>query len=317
VVLDSGWVAGLQRAGVTPVSAIVSTPHRSAVAAAGLFLLAFGIAYGRVLVRLADDWANDPNYSHGFLVVPLVAYLVWERRALLAHAERRPTWLGLAVVAVGLIMLAGGTLGAELFTARVSLIVVLAGTVLFVLGPAHARILMFPLAFLILMIPLPAIVFNRIAFPLQIFASQFGEQVLQIVGVPVLREGNIITLSTTSLEVAEACSGIRSLATLITLGLVYGYFMEPRLWARVVIVATTIPIAIVTNGLRVAGTGVAAYHFGPEAAEGFFHTFSGWMVFVLAFGMVCIVSMMLQYVGRSPTGHEGGGGRAVPARATR
>jgi exosortase len=298
------------------VTVEVASARRPTLALAGVFVVALVVAYGRVLLRLVDDWATDPNYSHGFLVLPLVAYLVWERRATLAAAPRRPTWLGLAVVAVGLIMLAGGTLGAELFTARVSLIVVLVGSVLFVLGPAHARVLAFPLAFLILMVPLPAIVFNRIAFPLQLFASQFGEHVLRAVGVPVLREGNVIMLSTTSLEVAEACSGIRSLATLITLGLVYGYFMEARLWARVVIVAMTIPIAIVTNGLRVAGTGIAAYHFGPEAAEGFFHTFSGWIIFVVAFALVCVVSLMLHHVGQSSaTGKDGTS--PLPAGATR
>jgi exosortase len=294
----------------------VPAPRRSTAATIALLGAALAIAYGKVLARLVADWANDPNYSHGFLVLPLVGYLVWERRAALAAAPLRPSWLGLPVVVVGLMLLAGGTLGAELFTARVSLIVVLVGSALFILGPDHTRILAFPLAFLILMVPLPAIVFNRIAFPLQIFASQFGEQVLRAVGVPVLREGNIITLSTTSLEVAEACSGIRSLATLFTLGLVYGYFMESRLWARAVIVATTIPIAIVTNGLRVAGTGIAAYKFGPEAAEGFFHTFSGWMVFVVAFLLVCLVSLVLQHVGR-PSSSDMGGPRAIPAGATR
>lgn len=270
---------------------------RSGLLAGALLLTALAVAYGRVLVRLVDDWATDPNYSHGFLIVPLAAYLVWERRAALASAAIRPSWLGLLIVVLGLGLLAGGTLGAELFTARVSLILVLTGTVLFVLGPEHTRILAFPLAILLLMVPLPAIVFNRVAFPLQLFASQFGERVLQISSVPVLREGNVIVLPATTLEVAEACSGIRSLVTLFTLGLVYGYFMETRAWARVVIAAMTVPIAIVTNGLRVAGTGIAAYHFGPEAAEGFFHSFSGWMVFVVAFGLVCLVAAAIRHVG--------------------
>lgn len=282
---------------------------------AALFLAALGVAYARVAVRLVDDWATDPNYSHGFLIVPLALYLVWERRAALARAPIRGSWMGLPVVVLGLALLAGGTLGAELFTARVSLILVLAGSVLFVLGPAQARILAFPLAILLLMVPLPAIVFNRIAFPLQIFASQFGEQVLHAAGVPVLREGNVIVLPQTELEVAEACSGIRSLMTLFTLGLVYGYFMESRRWARVAIVAMTVPIAILTNGLRVAGTGIAAYHFGPEAAEGFFHSFSGWIVFVVAFGLVCLVTAAIRHIG----GHErvGAPPSPLPAGATR
>lgn len=300
------------------MSATTTVPNRRVVlASVALFAAALTVAYARVMVRLADDWLTDPNYSHGILIIPLAAYLVWERRAALASARLAPSWLGLPVVLAGLLLLAGGTLGAELFTARVSLIVVLAGTVIFVLGPAHARILAFPLAILVLMVPLPAIVFNQVAFPLQLFASQFGERVLHTAGVPVLREGNVIVLPATTLEVAEACSGIRSLMTLFTLGLVYGYFMERRMWARVAVVAATIPIAIVTNGLRVAGTGIAAYHFGPEAAEGFFHSFSGWMVFAVAFALVCLVTAALRHVGAGSADPSVGPPAPLPAGASR
>ncbi len=257
------------------------------------FVSALAAAYWHVLWRLAHDWATDDNDSHGFLILPLAAYFVWERRERFARAALRPSWLGGAAVALGLAMLAVGTLGAELFTTRVSLIVVLAGTVLFVYGREHLAILAFPLAFLLLMVPLPAIVFNRVAFPLQLVASRFGELVLGMSHVPVLREGNVIVLSSTTLEVAEACSGIRSLLSLVTLGIVYGYFTDRRQWVRTAIALMTIPIAIVANGLRVAGTGLAAHRYGPEAAEGFLHTFSGWLVFVVAlvllFGLTALV----------------------------
>ena len=182
-----------------------------------------------------------------------------------------------------LIVLVAGVLGAELFLSRVSMIGLVAGTIWFVFGWPHVRLLTFPLAFLLLMIPIPTILFNQIAFPLQLLASRFGEGALRVCGIPVLREGNVIVLATTTLEVAEACSGIRSLISLLTLGLVYGYFVDRRPLVRAVIALSTVPIAIVANGLRVAGTGVAAHYFGPEAAQGFFHTFSGWLVFVVAF----------------------------------
>src|SRR5207244_1888849 len=157
-----------------------------------------------------------------------------------------------------------------LFLSRISLLGVLAGMILFLFGWAHLRALAFPLAFLLLMIPLPAIIFNQIAFPLQLLASRAGEYAISAADIPVLREGNVLVLANTSLEVAEACSGIRSLISLLTLGIVYGYFTDRRTIVRVVLAASTIPIAIVTNGGRVAGTGIAANYFGPEAAQGFF-----------------------------------------------
>jgi exosortase len=190
-------------------------------------------------------------------------------------------------------MLIAGTLGAELFVSRVSIVFLIAGTVLFAAGFDALRVLAFPIAFLFLMVPPPAIIFNQIAFPLQLLASRFGEATLQALSIPVLREGNLITLANTTLEVAEACSGIRSLISLLTLGIVYGYFVDPRISIRTIIALSAVPIAIVANGLRVAGTGVAAHYYGVEAAEGFFHTFSGWIVFVVAFALMYLAATMI------------------------
>jgi exosortase len=199
-------------------------------------------------------------------------------------------------------MLIAGTLGAELFVSRVSIVFLIAGTVLFTAGVDALRILAFPIAFLFLMVPPPAIIFNQIAFPLQLLASRFGEATLQVLSIPVLREGNLITLANTTLEVAEACSGIRSLISLLTLGIVYGYFADPRLSIRTIIALSAVPIAIVANGIRVAGTGVAAHYYGAEAAEGFFHTFSGWVVFVVAFVLLYLVATIIIKVAPSRVG---------------
>jgi len=136
------------------------------------------------------------------------------------------------------------------------------------------------------MIPLPALIFNQVAFPLQLLASRAGEMALSVLHIPVLREGNVIVLAHTTLEVAEACSGIRSLVSLLTLGIVYGYFIDPRGPVRVAVALSTVPVAVVANGLRVAGTGIAAHYYGPQAAQGFLHSFSGWMVFVVAMAAV-------------------------------
>jgi exosortase/archaeosortase family protein len=269
------------------------------------------LVFWQVFVRLVDAWIVDGNYSHGFLIIPIAAYFVWERRHRLAAAPVRPSWAGLLVLGFGIAVLLAGLWGSELFLSRVALLFVITGIVWFLYGLQHVRILAFPIAFLLLMIPIPAIIFNQIAFPLQLFASRVGEAAISGVGIPVLREGNVLHLANkaagipvlregnvlhlayTTLEVAEACSGIRSLVSLITLGIVYGYFMDTRPWVRMLIVASAVPVAIIANGARVAGTGMAAHWIGPEAAEGFFHQFSGWIVFIFAFVMILILQRLI------------------------
>ena len=207
-------------------------------------------------------------------------------------------------------VLLAGLLGAELFLSRIAMIGTLVGGILFVLGWQHLKRLIFPVAVLLLMIPIPAIIFNQIVFPLQLLASRVGETSLSVVGVPVLREGNVIVLANTTLEVAEACSGIRSLISLLTLGIVYGYFTDHRTGVRVAIALSTIPVAIVANGLRVAGTGIAAHYYGPAAGEGFFHAFAGWMVFVVAFLMLFLIMRLVLWL--APAAQPG---RSVPTAA--
>ena len=262
--------------------------------AVGLALAAaIVLMYAGVLQSLVRQWSSDDNYSHGFFVLPLAAYFAWERRGALAAAARKPSVLGLVVILGSLVVWAAGLLGAELFLTRISMIGVTAGTVLFVWGWLHLRILLFPILFLLLMVPLPAIIFNQIAFPLQLVASQAGEVVIATAGIPVLREGNVLQLPSQTLEVAEACSGIRSLVSLLMLAIVLGYFTERRTGVRVLIAFAAIPIAILANAARVAGTGLAAEWVSPAAAEGFFHTFSGWLVFVVAFAGLLIVQHLL------------------------
>lgn len=258
-----------------------------------VILAGLALVFWQVFARLVDAWFVDGNYSHGFLIVPLALYFVWERRQKLAETPVKSSWLGLVVLAVGVAILLAGLWGSELFLSRIALLPVIGGIVLFLFGWAHLRILMFPIAFLFLMIPIPAIIFNQIAFPLQLLASRFGEWAIAVVGIPVYREGNVLNLAHTQLEVAEACSGIRSLVSLITLGLVYGYFMDPRFWVRALIVVSAVPVAIVANGARVAGTGMAAQWIGPEAAQGFFHEFSGWIVFIFAFLMILVIQRLI------------------------
>ena len=182
------------------------------VSAVALLVASLALLYWPVIIRLVYDWAHDDNYSHGFLIPPLAAYLVWERWDRLKTTPASSSAFGLVVIAGSIGVLLAGSLGAELFLSRIALVGALIGCVLYVLGWRHLKLLAFPLGVLLLMIPIPAIIFNQVVFPLQLVASQAGEVTLQAAGIPVLREGNVITLANTTLEVAEACSGIRSLS---------------------------------------------------------------------------------------------------------
>jgi exosortase len=284
----------------------ILTGRTTVVVAALIAALAW--LYDGVLIALVRQWGSDDNYSHGFFVVPLALFFAWERREALRTASSRPSVAGLLLVAVSLVVFIAGMFGAELFLTRVSLIGVIAGTVLFIWGREHFRILRFPICFLLLMVPLPAILFNQIAFPLQLVASGVGETVIAAAGIPVLREGNVLQLPTRALEVVEACSGIRSLVSLLMLGIVLGYFTERRPRDRALIALAAIPIAIVANAARVAGTGIASEWISPAAADGFFHTFSGWLVFVVAFaGLMAFQRVLTRFQGAGVRGQERSG----------
>jgi exosortase len=203
---------------------------------------------------------------------------------------------GLVVFVGGILVLLAGLLGSELFLSRVSLIGVLAGGVLFLLGWSYLRALAFPLGFLLLMIPLPAIIFNQIAFPLQLLASRAGEFAISTAEIPVLREGNVLVLANTTLEVAEACSGIRSLMSLFALAVFYGYFLERSTSRRVILALASIPIAVAANVVRIVGTGLCVQYWDPDKALGFFHEFSGWVMFVISLGCLYLVHRAMRLV---------------------
>jgi exosortase len=257
-------------------------------------VLLIGWLYWSILFHLAKQWSNDANFSHGFFVPAFSLYVLWQDRARLAREPRKPSSWGLLVVLFALFVLVVGVLGAELFLSRISLLLLIAGLVIFFQGWLMFRAVLFPWAFLILMIPIPAIIFSQITFPLQMLASKVAALLLPLLGVPVLREGNIINLPAMPLEIAEACSGIRSLLSLATLAIIYGYLTETRMWVRVALALASIPIAVAANSLRIVGTGLLVQYWDPDKAEGFFHTFSGWLVFVVSLGMLFFLHRLLQ-----------------------
>jgi len=245
--------------------------------------------YWWVVRDLVFQWWDDPNYSHGFLVPLFSGYLVWQDRDAIRRRPTRPSWLGLPVLLVAVSMLVLGVVGAENFLMRASLIVMIAGLVLFHLGGATLRAIAFPLAFLAFMVPLPEIVLNAVAFPLQGIAAQNATSVLEALGVPVLRDGNVIHLSRITLGVTEACSGIRSLVSLLALATASAYVGKSPRWAMAVLVVSAVPITIVANAARIVLTGLIGQWLGVRYAQGFFHAFSGWLIFLVA--LVCLIAV--------------------------
>jgi exosortase len=252
--------------------------------------VAFLYLYASVLPALVTDWFADPDYSHGFLVPVLSGYFVWQRRHALA---------GLAVLLLGVCSLLLGNIAAEFFLMRASMLVVLAGLVLSLLGWQYLRVLHFPMAFLLFMIPLPAILLNTITLPLQLRAAEVATFALHLVHVPVYREGNVIFLPHTTLEVVEACSGIRSLVSLLALAVVFATITQRQVWKQWVLVLSAVPIALTANALRIWGTGVMAHVYGTPMAEGFYHTFAGWLIFVVAFVLLLAENFLLSVCHRT------------------
>jgi exosortase len=259
-------------------------------------VVVLGWLYASVLRHLVWQWANDPNYSHGFFVPLFSLFVIWSEREKLRKLAIEPSWSGLVVLLCGLAILAAGILGAELFLSRISLLLTIAGLVVVSYGWNHLRAIFFPWVFLLFMIPIPTIVLNQITFPLQLLASKVAAVTLPLTGVPVLREGNVIQLPAMALEVAEACSGIRSLTSLATLAIIYGYLLEPRTSIRVVLALASVPIAVLANSFRIFGTGLLVQYWDPEKAEGFFHAFSGWLIFVVSLAMLFLLHRALQWM---------------------
>lgn len=249
-----------------------------------LIVVILALLYRSIVRDLALQWWDDPNYSHGFLVPLFSGFLVWHQRHELQALAPRGTVFGLVVLVAGILELLLGDLGAENFLMRSSLLVIIAGLVLFHLGPRILQAVAFPLGFLLFMIPLPATVFYAITFPLQSFAASQAATILESIGIPVLLDGNVIHLSQLSLGVTEACSGIRSLISLLAGAAAWAYVAMPRGWIAVIFVASAVPVTIIANVARVVLTGIIGQQWGVEYASGFFHEFAGWGIYLFAFG---------------------------------
>jgi exosortase len=275
----------------------IKIPSRAWLPASILGVLLVALYY-RIGIKLIVDWYNIPDYSHGFLVPLFSIFLIWDKRTKIAETPVRPSWYGLLLVGLGLVVLIFGVYGVDLFTSRVSFVVLLTGLIWTFLGSSMLRQLRFPVLILLLAIPFPAIIFNQITFPLQLLASKLASSTLPLLGVPVLQEGNVIQLPVMKLEVAEACSGIRSLMSLFTLAVFYGYFLERTTSRRVILALASIPIAVAANAIRIVGTGLCVQYWDPVKALGFFHEFSGWVMFVISLACLYLLHRFMRIVSR-------------------
>lgn len=262
-----------------------------------LALPLLGLLYHSVIPPMINDWRIDENYSHGFLVPVVAGWFLWRERKRLLDAPLAPSWLGLPVIMLGLAQLVLGSVAVELFTMRSSLVTLAIGLVLYFLGSKALRIAFFPLAYLLFMVPLPATVYNSIAFPLKLLVTDVSVVILKLLNIAVLQEGNILNFPEVTLEVADACSGMRSLVSLGALGTAYAFMLPLRTVSRAALMLATVPIAMAANILRVIGTGLLSHYWSPQAAMGFFHEFAGLAVFIIAMLLIMGLGNMLRRIG--------------------
>jgi exosortase len=286
---------------IAPVENPLVTPQSAAPQISWPLVAWFGglllLCYWPILYRMGHQWATDENMGHGFFVPIMAGVIAWQRRHELLATPRQPNMLGLFIVVFAGLLALAATLGAELFTARVSFVIALFGTVLYLGGTRWMKILLFPLLLLLLMVPIPAIIYSALTMKLQRLAAELGELMITAMGIPVLREGNTLKLPSQTLDIAEACSGIRSLMTLLFLSLFISYFMDKKVWMRWALLIATVPIAIGANGVRVATTGLLS-EIDTKLATGVYHEVEGYIVYIVALVALLAAHRLINVVAR-------------------
>ncbi|MGD9948034.1 MAG: exosortase/archaeosortase family protein [Desulfobulbus sp.] len=254
-----------------------------------LFLVSAALIgiYFPILVGLTQDWSTNDNYSHGYFIPFISGYMAY---SMLGELRKLPSFAanwGLLFLIAGLGQLYIASVGSEFFLQRTSLIPVLLGISLFLWGTLITRKLLLPIFYLLFMIPLPAIIWNKIAFPMQLFSSAITEEIVRLMGIPIFREGNVLHLSQTTLEVIDACSGLRSLTTMLALAAALAWFTDFTQWKKWALFFLAAPVAILANIVRLTATAGLASVYGEKVAQGFLHEFSGLFTFV--FGLMLLV----------------------------
>ena len=254
-----------------------------------ILISCFGFVYQKAIAKLISDWTVDPNFSHGFLIPFVAMYMIWYKQNDLKEISVTTSNVGLFVVILGMMVHLAGNVGSELFLMRFSMVITIAGIVIFNFGLEMFKAVLVPIFYLILMIPIPSIIWNKIAFPLQLFAASLSSDAISLLSIPVFREGNILHLSNTSLEVVDACSGIRSLTSLLALTGAFAFIAPLSRFNKWLLFVSAIPIAVAVNVFRLTITGAMAAWIGPETAKGFLHDMSGFIIFSAALALVYLV----------------------------
>ena len=255
------------------------------------------VIYFPEIRELIYDWSNDDNYSHGFLIPVISGYIIWQNKKILLEIKQQKSLIGLVIFLSGLMIYTIGTAAAEFFLARMSLVIIIFGVILYIFGKEFTKQTWFPILFLFFMIPIPYVIYYAVTFPMQLFSTQIAVFFLDLFGLPVLRQGNIINLPNYQLEVVEACSGIRSLMTLTALGAAMAYMTQKTVFSGAVVFLFSIPIAIGANVFRIFITAIGAYKISPKFAEGFIHEASGLIVFLVGFLSLGAVAMIASWFG--------------------
>lgn len=262
----------------------------------GILSISFFILYHETIIKLVEDWSNDDNYSHGFFVPIITAYMIWSRKnTLLKHEVKQNHW-GILFILIGVAIHTAGNIGAELFTMRFAIVLTLWALSFYIFGTRISLKIAVPFAYLLFMIPIPAIIWNQLAFPLQLFASKLTTQWVQFIGIPIYREGNVLHLTTTTLEVVDACSGLRSLTALLALSGALAYNVSLKNLSKWILFLAAVPIAIFVNIIRLTVTAVMAQYIGEKAAQGFLHDGSGLLIFGLALVLLFSLFRLLKKI---------------------
>src|SRR5262245_9652933 len=244
------------------------------------------VAFNRPLLELVRRWTVQEEYSHGFFIPLIVAWLLWSRRAAIVESIGRPSWAGPALILIAAAMHIVGELSALFILSQVGFVVTLLGIALGLGGWSLVKVVFIPIVFLLFAIPLPYFIDAVLTWRLQIISSELGTFFIRLAGIPVHLEGNVIDLGVYKLQVIEACSGLRYLYPLLSLGFLAAYLFQAPLWQRTVVFLSTIPITIIMNSLRIAVVGILVNFYGPQDAEGFLHMFEGWIIFIACAGVL-------------------------------
>ncbi|MBD3290355.1 exosortase [candidate division KSB1 bacterium] len=283
---------------------LLSNTNKNKYIQLGILLGVAIIIYIPIVLGLFETWYTDANYSHGFLIPVLSGYLIYDRRKALSGISLSSNYNGLIILCSGLMLYIFGTAASEYFSVRLSLIVVLTGIVIFILGTRFFKNIWFPMTFLFFMVPLPYIIYYKITFPLQLLSTQIAATILKSVGIPLILQGNIIHLQNYSLEVVEACSGLRSLMTLSALSAAIAYVYLQRFLSGILLIILTPPIAILANTGRIIMSAIVAIAFSPNLAKGIFHDISGLVIFLIGLILVSLCAIILKRIQIGKTNEE-------------